>query len=165
MNHPMIPGASALEGRDDLAQVVADDTEPGGGEAGENTEHREHYSPDVLGVLLDDPPEGVLGVIGHGVSLVQNDQLVAPKGTGSHGSHRYKVSGYITAFGNFSTFIYGLPLLVEDGFSGGEVENLSPDDPDATVVTGVQLQHLKVVECTTAYITTRGVRGLFSPWR
>ena len=81
----MVPGASALEGRDDLAEVVADDTEPGGGETGEDIpEHGASSSPDVLRVLLDDPPQGVLGVIGHGVSLVQNYQLVAPAGIRGH---------------------------------------------------------------------------------
>ena len=52
--------------------------------------------------------------------------------------------------GKFTILKEGFPLLVEDGLCRGEVENLSPDDPDATVVTGVQLQHLQVVEITTA---------------
>ena len=78
----MVPGASALEGRDDLAEVVSDDTEPG--EASEDIpEHGAPSSPDVLRVFLDDPPQGVLGVVRHGVSLVQNYQLVAPEVTGS----------------------------------------------------------------------------------
>ena len=54
------PGAAALQGGDDLAQVVAD-----------------HAEPHVVGELLYDSPQGVLGVIRHRVRLVQDDQFVA----------------------------------------------------------------------------------------
>ena len=53
-------GATGLEGGDDLGHVVADEAEPG-----------------VLGVLLDDAAEGELRVVGHGVGLVEDDELDA----------------------------------------------------------------------------------------
>lgn len=53
-------GATGLEGGDDLGHVVADEAEPG-----------------VLGVLLDDAAEGELCVVGHGVGLVEDDELDA----------------------------------------------------------------------------------------
>ena len=53
-------GATGLEGRDDLGHVVADEAEAG-----------------VLGVLLDDAAEGELGVVGHGIGLVEDDELDA----------------------------------------------------------------------------------------
>ena len=59
------PRAAALQGRDDLAQVVAD-----------------HAEPHVVGELLYDSPQCILGVIRHRVCLVQDDQFVAAKITG-----------------------------------------------------------------------------------
>ena len=53
------PGAAALEGGDDLAQVVAD-----------------HAEPHVVRELLYDSSQGILGIIRHGVGLVQDDQFV-----------------------------------------------------------------------------------------
>lgn len=54
------PCAPTLEGGDNFGEVVADEAEA-----------------DVVGELLDDPPEGVLGVLGHGVGFVQDNQLEA----------------------------------------------------------------------------------------
>ena len=51
-------GATGLERGDDLGHVVADEAESG-----------------VLGVLLDDAAEGELRVVGHGVGLVEDDEL------------------------------------------------------------------------------------------
>ena len=61
------PGAAALEGGDDLAQVVADHTEP-----------------HVVSELLYDSPQCILGIIRHRVGLVQNDQFVAAEITDFH---------------------------------------------------------------------------------
>ena len=53
-------GASRLEGGDDFREVVADEAEAS-----------------VLRIFLDNPPEGVLSVGCHSVSLVEDHQLEA----------------------------------------------------------------------------------------
>jgi hypothetical protein len=47
-----------LQRRNDFAHVIADQTKPG-----------------VLGVFLDDSPQRELRVFGHGIALVEDDQL------------------------------------------------------------------------------------------
>lgn len=62
------PGASRLQGGDDLRHVVADEAEAG-----------------VLGVLLDDAPQRELRVFGHAVALVEDDEFET-RGVEAHGA-------------------------------------------------------------------------------
>ena len=88
---------------DILSDVVADDAEAR-----------------VLGVGLDDPPQGGLRVVGHGVGFVEDADLD------------------------------GRDLLLRVGIQGdlalGELLDLLAHDVDAALVRGVQLDHALLVE-------------------
>ena len=62
------PSTPGLKGGNDLGQVVADQAEP-----------------DIVCELFNDASESVLGVGGHGVGFIQNDQLEARVEDGSCG--------------------------------------------------------------------------------
>ncbi len=71
----------------------------------------DYAEPSALAVVLDDPAQGGLRVVGHRVRLVEHDQLEGGQ-SGHLGDH-------------------GL----------AEVLDLVPDDPDAPLAGGVHLQH------------------------
>lgn len=54
------PSTPALNGRDDLVNIVTDNAEA-----------------DVFGVLFDDTSKGSLGLLRHHVGLIQNDEFVS----------------------------------------------------------------------------------------
>ena len=81
--------------------------------------------PNIVSKFLDDSSESILSIVCHGVRLVKNDELVAPRN-----------------IDNPSDVNSSIILLVEDGPSGSKIEDLASYNSDATVVTCVQLQHL-----------------------
>jgi len=96
------PSAPRQEGRGELVGVVGDDAEARIGR-----------------VLLHDAAKGHLRRVGHGIGLVEDDQLVARKGTGARAR----------------------PPHAEDLLRRGERLDLFAHDVDAAVVRRVQLQN------------------------